>query len=364
MFYNLLRNIKNFKCKQFLFVFIRKSQETKLKNLPNINGVTYYLIYINYFLFRIRFFSSSLYLLEFIYKIVINEKIKIIHAHTLFRNGYLAYLMSKKNTIQYIVAVRNTDLNYFLKYLFFLKPLALKIALRSHKIIFISPSYKLLFIDKYVPIKYKKSIDEKSVIIPNGLDNFWFDNIYDARRTCNKTINILYIGDFSKNKNIHVTIQAIQELRVLGLNIHFSIVGGGGNYNKKILNFGKKYPNWITCISRTNDKNELLNIYRNSDIFCMPSRYETFGLVYLEALSQGLPIIYSKGQGIDSFFEDGYVGKSVFSNDILDLKEKILYIVENYEQISFNCTKDLLKFSWPNISNQYFNIYQKILENE
>lgn len=40
----------------------------------------------------------------------------------------------------------------------------------------------------------------------------------------------------------------------------------------------------------------------------MPSHKETFGLVYAEAMSQGLPIIYTKNQGFDGQFPDGYVG--------------------------------------------------------
>ena len=40
--------------------------------------------------------------------------------------------------------------------------------------------------------------------------------------------------------------------------------------------------------------------------FCLPSHAETFGLVYVEAMSQGLPIIY-EGQGFDKQFQDGEV---------------------------------------------------------
>ena len=39
-------------------------------------------------------------------------------------------------------------------------------------------------------------------------------------------------------------------------------------------------------------------IYRENDIYVMPSIIETFGLVYAEAMSQGLPVIYTRGQGL------------------------------------------------------------------
>jgi glycosyltransferase involved in cell wall biosynthesis len=58
-------------------------------------------------------------------------------------------------------------------------------------------------------------------------------------------------------------------------------------------------------------KEKLLNNYRNSDIFIMPSYNETFGLVYIEAMSQGLPIIYTQNEGVDGYFKEGSVGYSV-----------------------------------------------------
>ena len=39
----------------------------------------------------------------------------------------------------------------------------------------------------------------------------------------------------------------------------------------------------------------------------MPSKYETFGLVYPEAMSRGIPIVYTKNQGFDKYFEDGEI---------------------------------------------------------
>ena len=43
---------------------------------------------------------------------------------------------------------------------------------------------------------------------------------------------------------------------------------------------------------------------RSCSVFAMPSIFETFGLVYLEALSQNLPVVYTKGQGIDGMFDN------------------------------------------------------------
>jgi len=107
-------------------------------------------------------------------------------------------------------------------------------------------------------------------------------------------------------------------------------------------------------------KEELINIYRNNDIFIMPSIHETFGLVYAEAMSQGLPIIYTKGQGFDGQFLEGIVGYHVNCKDPKDIYKRIKDILKNYESISNNCIKKANKFNWGKISDQYHNIYLKM----
>ena len=91
----------------------------------------------------------------------------------------------------------------------------------------------------------------------------------------------------------------------------------------------------------------------------MPSFYESFGLVYAEAMSQGLPVIYTKGQGFDKQFSDGVVGYSVNPKNIEDIKEKIADIINNYETISNNCLNYVNKFFWENISSYYKNLFEE-----
>lgn len=92
----------------------------------------------------------------------------------------------------------------------------------------------------------------------------------------------------------------------------------------------------------------------------MPSRYESFGLVYGEAMSQGLPIIYTEGQGIDGYFKEGTVGYSVNPKDINDIVKKIEMIIYNYNEISKNCLGLVEKFSWDKIAKTYRYIYTSV----
>ena len=95
----------------------------------------------------------------------------------------------------------------------------------------------------------------------------------------------------------------------------------------------------------------------NSDIFIMPSILETFGLVYAEAMSQGLPIIYSTGQGFDGQFKNGVAGYAVNCFDYRDISHKIVDLYKNYQQFSERCVSLVDKFNWLPIANAYKRIY-------
>lgn len=109
---------------------------------------------------------------------------------------------------------------------------------------------------------------------------------------------------------------------------------------------------------------KLMKEYSVADIFVMPSFTETFGLVYAEALSQGLPIIYTKNEGFDGFFSNGEIGKAVVAGNIGDIVNGIKYIIHNYNTIQKRITTiDFEKFNWDKISRIYLKHYQTIVQN-
>src|SRR5690606_19601822 len=107
------------------------------------------------------------------------------------------------------------------------------------------------------------------------------------------------------------------------------------------------------------NKSQLLTLYRQSDIFVLPSIKETFGLVYPEAMSQGLPVIYTKGQGFDKQFQEGQVGYSINCLEPDDIAEKILFVIERYNELSIRSTELVERFSWERIVKDYQKVYEE-----
>lgn len=347
---------------QYVFVPLRDSKSFDKFKIKNKKVIFFYSLIITSFFYRIFFPLKIRKSVKAINKNTNVSNYNVLHAHSLFSDGAVAMKFFKRYKIPFIIAVRNTDINIFLKYLLYLKPLGKKILKQSSKIVFLSDSYKNRLKNIYPKIAHV--IDNKSIVIPNGVNDFWIENISIASKNItNNQIHILYVGEIRKNKNIINSIKAIDLLKDK-YNIFFTIVGEGLFDEKEYLDEIKlfiKNKNNIK-IYKAVEKEELLKFYRNSHIFLMPSYTESFGLVYVEALSQGLPVIYTKNEGFDNIFDEGKVGFHVEPSNIEDISNKIELVINNYSKIQKNTYKEVEKFDWNKISEIYFNIYKTIME--
>ena len=96
-------------------------------------------------------------------------------------------------------------------------------------VVFLTPSYKQKFLSD-LPPALSKVIDAKSVVISNGISPSWLNTVSPrlSEITVKKpSIQALYVGDFSPNKNLVRLIRAIQLLRSSSFPISLTIVGEG-----------------------------------------------------------------------------------------------------------------------------------------
>nr|WP_281358176.1 glycosyltransferase [Sphingobacterium shayense] len=283
--------------------------------------------------------------------------VSIMHAHTWFSDGGAAYLLNKKYSIPYIVAVRSSDIVYFYKYLLWEREFAREILKNAERVVFISESYHRIFrtrmVDKWLDFA-------KIEVIPNGIDEFWIKNrISDidllARRMVRAPVRILYVGQLIKRKNADKLAEAIRLLNRDGISVELQLVGDFSKSDFNELAFSE-HDN-VKVLGQIKDKNKLLEIYRQNDYFAMPSVNETFGLVYVEALTQGLPILFTKNDGIDGFYAD--IGESVekpvtVDDIVLKLKKMI-----GHEPYRYDLPLICENHDWINIANRYKAIYHR-----
>lgn len=285
-----------------------------------------------------------------------------IHAYTLFTDGNCAMQMSAKYGIPYVVAVRSTDMNDFLRLKPWLRGRALQIMERASAVFFLSARYLQDMIDRYVPEHMREMILEKSRVIPNGIDDFWLDEIpslkseEDIARIRNKNIKIIVAGRVNRNKNQLTLMKAVELLNTQGYHAKLLVVG---NVEDDSVLQQLQKCDAVTCLPAC-PKEKLISFYRDSDIFVMPSYQETFGLVYAEAMSQGLPVIYTAGQGFDGQFPEGTVGFSVDPNSADEIAEKIASVTQIYESIHSNVSALSRQFNWSDIVLKYKLLYDAV----
>lgn len=281
------------------------------------------------------------------------SKIDCIHATTLFSDGSVAYALHKKYGIPYVVAMRNTDVNEFMGYAPHTWMKGRSVLEHAQKIVFISPSIYRHFRQKWFFRSIAEKCVEKSIICPNGINEYWIDNI-DLSHRDNRG-EVLYVGRFDSNKNVLRLIQAFLMVRKEHPDMHMTLVGGKGSQEKEIVALADANKEAISYLGPVYDREELKRIMRRSSVFAMASIFETFGLVYVEALSQGLPILFTKGQGVDGYFKDN-IGVAVCPKTVNSIEYGLQELIENREKYQGYKDVDFEQFRWSNIAIKYKDI--------
>lgn len=354
---NLFQSIDSKAVEQVIYCPVRDSQ---LVGGNSFDGKNVKIIYSNVikplhrYLYHIK--RKTLYR-DMISKVDV-KNIDIVHAATLFSDGGLAYKLFKDYGIPYIIAVRNTDVNDFLGKLPNTWWDGIQILLHAKRIFFISEGLKRKFESHFAIRIILHKIKEKFVLLPNGIDDYFLDHIYKERRTENK---VVYVGDFSNNKNVVRLGKAILQLRnEKGFeDTTLTIVGGGKNESDDVIKMIENNPKAFNYLGKIYEKDRLCEVFRQNSVFAMPSITETFGLVYLEALSQNLPVLYTKLQGIDGLLHDSVgIGVNPLSvEQITDALRKLLSDKSCYS----NDQVDFSQFRWDHISDKYIAHYKDCL---
>ena len=281
----------------------------------------------------------------------------LIHAYTLFTDGNCAMRLAKKYNKPFVVAVRNTDVNTFFRYMPHLRKRGIEVMRSASRIFFLSESYRKQVFDKYIPQKYHAELLPKVSIIPNGIDDFWFKSKPEhlpAPHT--DELKLIFAGKIDHNKNIPTIQRAVQILNDKGCKAHLTVVG----HVVEKKEFERIQADANTAYIPSQPKEKLIELYRQHDIFVMPSFTESFGLVYAEAMSQGLPVIYSKGQGFDGQFVEGAVGYHVNASSAEEVAHAVMLIVYRYNLISKQCVGAARKFEWGKLVSEYDRIYKSL----
>lgn len=207
-------------------------------------------------------------------------------------------------------------------------------------------------------IKYFWDID--SIVIPNIVDTNIFK--YHKRKICDKdTFTFLSVGRIDFNKGFDILIPAFKKAD-FGTKVSLKIVGKG-EYEEELLEIIKReeLTEQIELIGSLNRK-EIADLMKECDAFVLASRSETFGVVYIEALAAGLPVIATKCGGPEDFI-DYFNGILVPIDDVDSLSKALLQMYDNVDnfdkkKISNDCKN---RFAPLAVASQLYDVYTNVL---
>lgn len=167
-------------------------------------------------------------------------------------------------------------------------------------------------------------------VLPNGVKT----NLNSKKITFKKSkpIKLLYVSNISKSKGIFFLLNALLVLKKKNIDFKLDIVGGFLNKSAK-----NSLENMITSNSLQEhikfhgyiNETEKDFFFNSSDIFIHPSLNENFGLVIIEAMQYGLPVISTYEGAIPEIIDNGITGILVNKNDIDELAKKIILLINN-----------------------------------
>ncbi|WGI26622.1 glycosyltransferase family 4 protein [Halomonas alkaliantarctica] len=266
----------------------------------------------------------------------------VIHAHTLYSDGYLAYWLSRKYQIPYVLSIRTTDVSVFERFLPHWRWMTRRVIANAQCLIFISPAHKIT-----IEAKYANDLP-KTLLVTNGLDEYWISNaICSSAPERSKARSGIYIGEINANKNIKRAILAFFKIADDN-DATFTVLGG--EYSTFSAIYGEipeVLRSRVDFISRTEDKQCIKELLRQHQVLIMPSFMETFGLTYLEAISQCVPVVFSHGQGIDGLYPEGMVGFSCDPSREESIADAILNVFKHFpEGLIFEGNNPVEDYSW------------------
>ncbi|WP_238882189.1 glycosyltransferase family 4 protein [Clostridium sp. YIM B02551] len=182
----------------------------------------------------------------------------------------------------------------------------------------------------------------------------------------NKTrFRFFSLGTLYQNKGMDILVEAFNKNKEAFSNVELYI-GGDGEERGRLEELIEKYDLKDRIIMLGGLSREEVAIHMaNCDVFALASRFETFGIVFLEALTFGKPVIGTKTGGPDTIIND-ICGKIVDVDDIDGFGEAMLNMYNNINKYDSDEIKSYCKhnFSKDVIASKIIDVYRSVIKNQ
>lgn len=213
---------------------------------------------------------------------------------------------------------------------------------------------------------------EKVRTVPMGVDTDWFDPDAvsgNAPYPDTGADTILFVGAFRRYKGLECLLEAFDQI-VKGRDAHLVLVGDGP-LNDSLRSIVSEFDigSSVTFTGQVSDE-ELRRAYSGADLFVLPSPTisESFGLVTLEAMAMGLPVVVTSGSGIGHVLGGDGPGTVVEPSDPDSLSTAIDQLLSNPERRRTEAAHGrqyvLDRFAWSELVDEYDTLYRETVRHD
>ena len=218
----------------------------------------------------------------------------------------------------------------------------------------------------------------KITVIPPGVDlsRFYPISSDEAKEfigipPCERVL--LFVGRIEPLKGIDVLIEAIAILRQQGMLVCLSVIGGEVEGDPEIPNgeMGRLHAlreqyglTDMIAFLGSRDQDKLPYYYSAADAVVLPSQYESFGMVALEAMACGIPVVASQVGGLAYLIQDGVTGFTVPVDDPHELASRLKILISDEElrqRMGAQAAAVASQYSWEVIAMRMVEEYQAVL---
>lgn len=263
------------------------------------------------------------------------------------------FLMNNKNKYKIITNIHGNDLHLFSKNLIY-KYFINNVLSFSTKIV-VNSSY--MYGDL---LAYSTKFAEKAVVITNGLDIKFIQSVTGKKFL--KDDYIFYVGRIVHKKGVDVLIKAFAEANIPDLKL---MIEGSGEKLSEIEKLTKdlRINEKVVFTRGTLSYAEMIASMKGSLFGIIPSRIEPFGIVALEFMAAGVPVIVSKTGGLIDLIEDRKTGVFFNNEDVNNLKILLKEMYTNKQlrsSISIAQLNSVKGFDWKEIAEKYISLFKSI----
>ena len=212
-------------------------------------------------------------------------------------------------------------------------------------------------------LRFFRKFNGPKKVIPNGIDLEEFNpKVPRLKKFSDGKINILFLGRIEERKGLIYLLKAFKILSRSHSNLRLIVVGEGplkDDYQKWVEN--NKLENVV--FEKAIREKEVPSYYRTCDIYCSPAIYgESFGIVLIEAMALGVPVVAFANTGYRIVLEKGK-GKRflVKPRDYKTLAKKLEILIKSKKlrkEMGDWGLKEARKYSWPKIADQILAFYE------